>query len=237
MKKPGLDYPILHTSVHQLLYLFLTEKYMAHPAMLGLRDFSIDEMASHGFEKTGDDAFCLFEKDFRLPGREAYARVKHYFHDGQFISNGIDLTHTRICTVLAALATRHQAAPIAAIELLLDASRTHGSLIVNGFIEVRFGLAGTHKRAKKFHLTGISTDYALPSDTTAGAISTRFARALLLPLSLPDTAKKSRNHPALAELADCLLEHFPHAAPGVTPPCGSNTPYRTRLAFPPAAGD
>ncbi len=212
MKKSTLIQPVLHTSIDQLLYIFLTEKYISNPNILGLRNFSIDELVKNSFEMTGDSFYCLYEKSYKLADLNSYINVKNYFHNNEFISNGIDLTNGRICTELSNFCKRYGASmPIHSIELLLDDSLNYGSLIVNEFLDVRFGKLKKSKNKKKFHLTGISTDYERPSNGIERKINTHGAQIMKEKFSFYHALEKFKNNPAIRELVTCVMKNFPHA--------------------------
>jgi hypothetical protein len=212
MKKTTQIQPMLHTSVGQLLYIFLTEKYITNSNILGLRNFDIAELRKNSFEMTGDSFYCLYEKSYRLAETSLYVNVKNYFNNERFVSNGVDLGGCRICTELSNFCKIDDASTqIRSIELLLDNSLDYGSLIINEFLDVRFGKIRMSNRKKKFHLTGISTDYELPSDGIAGKINTHGARLMKNKYSFFYAMDKFKNNQAIKELVMCVIKHFPHA--------------------------
>ena len=205
--------PMLHNSIDELLHQFLMEKYISNPKILGLSSFSINDLTRNSFEMVGDEFYCLYEKSYRLKNSNSFVNVKNYFHNNEFVSNGIDLTNGRLCTILSHFHKKYKTASlISSIELLLDDSLDYGSLIVNGFLDVRFGKSKKSKGKKKFHLIGISTDYELPLNSTAREINTHGARLMKGKLSFSRALEKFKDNPALKELATCVMEYFPYAA-------------------------
>jgi|GEM_PF-5759284 len=212
MKKPNIIQPLLHASIDQFLYIFLTEKYISNPDLLGLRNFSTDELARNSFEMTGDSFYCLYEKSYRLAGSSSYVNVKNYFSNNEFISNGVDFTNGRICTELSKFCKKYERSMLVhSIELLLDDSLDFGSLIVNKFLDLRFGKLKSPAGKKKFHLTGISTDYEHPSGKIDREINTHGARIMKEEVSFYRALEKFKSEPAIKELVTCVMKNLPHA--------------------------
>jgi hypothetical protein len=212
MKRSINSQPLLHASVGMFIFIFLTEKYISTPAFLGLRNFSVDELIDNSYEMTGDGFYCLYEKSYRLAGSNSYVNVKNYFSNNEFISNGVDFTGGRICTELSRFCKKYERSMLVhSIELLLDDSLDFGSLIVNRFLDLRFGKLESPAGKKKFHLTGISTDYEHPSGKIEREISTHGARIMKEEVSFYRALEKFKREPAIKELVTCVMKNFPHA--------------------------
>ena len=212
MKRPVVIQPMLHASIGELLHIFLTEEYISSPGFLGLRNFSAAELARNSYEMTGDSFYCLYEKSYKLTHSNSYVNIKNYFCNGKFISNGVDVTGGRICTELSKFCKKHERSMlIHSIELLLDDSLDFGSLIVNKFLDLRFGKLKGPTGKKKFHLTGISTDYEHPSGKIEREISTHGARIMKEGVSFYRALEKFKSEPAIKELVTCVMKNFPHA--------------------------
>jgi len=204
--------PVLSASVNQLLRIFLTKKYISTPGLFGLCDFSANELLKNSYQMTGDDFYCLYEKNYRLAGSDSNLNLKNYFSQGEFISNGVDLTGARICTVLSRFcSSKIDSSLIYSIELFLDESLDFGSLVINDFLELRFGKTTRPKHKKKFHLTGISTDYELPLGSAERKINTRGARVMKKKISFCHALLKFAEEPAVKNLVMCVRENLPHA--------------------------
>jgi len=204
--------PVLSASVSQLLRIFLTGKYISTPDLFGLRDFSAGELLKNSYQMTGDDFYCLYEKDYRLIGLDSSLNLKNYFSQGEFISNGVDLAGARICTELSRFcSSKIDSLLIYSIELLLDESLDFGSLVINDFLELRFGKTTRSKRKKKFHLTGISTDYELPLGSAERKINTHGARKMKKKVSFCHALLKFAEEPAVKDLVMCIRGNLPHA--------------------------
>lgn len=212
MKKPVVIQSMLHASIGELLYIFLTEEYISDPGFLGLRNFSAAELTRNSYEMTGDGFYCLYEKSYRLVHSDSCVNVKNYFCSGKFISNGVDFTGGRICTELSKFCKKHERSMLVhSIELLLDDSLDFGSLIVNKFLDLRFGKLKSPTGKKKFHLIGISTDYEHPSRKIDREISTHGARIMKEEVSFHRALEKFKCEPAIKELVTCVIRNFPHA--------------------------
>ncbi|WP_157462666.1 hypothetical protein [Curvibacter gracilis] len=213
MRKSIISSPLLQASISDILYIFLKEKYIANPNLLKIKDFTIEELLKNSFEMTGDDFFCLYEKTFRLQNTRVYANVKNYFHNGEFISNGIDFFGAdKMCNALKKLKDKFENHfEINSVELLVDESFNYGSMIINGFLDVRFSKLRRPKRKKKFFLVGISTDYEVSSGELAKNGNTHGARLLKDYISFFNASKKFKNDPAIQELVTCVMKNFPHA--------------------------
>jgi hypothetical protein len=203
--------PTLPVSIAQLLHVFLTDKYISDPAILGLRNFSIDELVNSSFERTGDRFYCLYEKGYQLAESPSQVNIKLYFHEGEFISNGVDVSHGRLSTALSDFCRDYGVSTVGSIELFLDDSLNYGSLILNNFLDLRFGKLGNPKRKKRFHLTGISTDYELPLNGTERGTNTRAARSTKSRVSFHSAPMDFKRSPAVSELMACLVKNFPAA--------------------------
>jgi len=212
MKKPAIIHPVLHASISQLLYIFLTEKYISNPEFLGLRNFSAAELARNSYEIAGDSFYCLYEKNYNLAHSNSSATIKNYFCNGEFISNGVDFARGRICTELTLFCKKRNASTLVnSIELFFNESLGFGSLVINKFLDLRFGKLGNEKRRKKFHLTGISTDFELPSGGMGRQVNTYAVRATKEKISFYRALKKFNDEPAIRELVMCVIKNFPHA--------------------------
>jgi len=213
MKKSIFPAPLLRASISDMLHIFLTEKYISNPAMLGVNCFTAKELLENSFEMIGDDFFCLYEKIFRLQNSRIHANVKNYFHNGVFISNGIDFFGgDRMCKVLSNLSGEcRKNSEIKSIELLVDESLNFGSLIINKFLDVRFSKLNRPKRKKKFFLIGISTDYEVASGGLAENGNTHGARLLKKNFSFLNLSKSLKSDPAIQELVTCVMKNYPHA--------------------------
>lgn len=212
MNKSTLNQSILHASIEDFLYIFLTEKYISNPNTLGLHNFSINELTEKLFLMEGDKFYCLYEKIYKLENSNSCVNIKNYFHDNKFISNGLDLTNGRVCTILSNFQKKYgESAPIHSIELLLDDSLNYGSLILNEFLDIRFSKLKKPKRKKKFHLTGISTDYELPSNGINREVNTRGARMMKEHVYFRHASEKFKDNPAIKELVMFVIKKYPHA--------------------------
>lgn len=182
----------------------------------GLHEFDIAELRKNSYEMVGDDFYCLYEKGYRFAGTHSYVNVKNYFNNEKFVSNGIDLAGGRVCTKLSGFCKKYGAkVQINSIELLLDDSLDYGSLIINEFLDVRFGKLKKSNRKKKFHLIGISTDYEIPSDGIAGKINTHGARLMKNKYSFFYALENFKSNQAIKELAMCVIINFPHAVSSI----------------------
>ena len=207
----ALFYPVANVSLEQILYIFLKEKYISDPGIFSLHNFSIEELTKKSFDKVGDDFFCLYEKKYRTKNSNSDFNMKLYFHENNFMSNGVDFS-IRICTYLAKFKNEfNDFIKINSIEILLDDYFESGSLIVNEFIEMRFGKIGRPKAKKKFHLMGISTDYEVPLKSTKNKISTHGARIRNTRLSFDRAMKLAKQSSALFELITLIKKDFPSA--------------------------
>lgn len=147
-----------------------------------------------------------------LLGTGRCVNVKNYYHNGDFVSNGVDLDGGRIGTVLSDFFKSYtESMPIHSIELLLDDSLNYGSLIINDFLEIRFGKLGRPKRQKKYHIFGISTDYETPSNSTQRKVNTHAARMTKSHFSFRRSLVRFKNDPAISELVLCVMKKFPNA--------------------------
>lgn len=203
---------LINTTAEDLIYIYLSKKYISNPAIFKLPDFSIEQLLKNSFERTGDDFYCMYEKSYRIANSNVYTNIKNYFQNNQFISNGLDLSNGRLCTILSNLQKKYnQTTKIDSIEFLLDDSLEYGSLIVNKFLDIRFGKLRDCKYKSKFHFTGISTDYEIPSDSTEKKVSTNGARIMKNKFSFSHLTKLSKDNPAIKELVICVLKNFPRA--------------------------
>jgi len=213
MRKITLPQALLQASISDMLYIFLTEKYISNPNLLKIQDFTTEELLKNSFEMIGDDFFCLYEKSFRLKNTMIYVNVKNYFHNGEFISNGIDFFDgERIINTIRDLEDKYKNQfDVNSIELLMDESLNHGSLIINKFLDVRFSKSNRPRRKKKFLLIGISTDYDASKDEFAKNGNTHSARILKEYFSFFNTSKRFKNDSAIQELVACVIKNYPHA--------------------------
>lgn len=209
MMKKSAAQSIITKSADQLLYIFLTEKYISDPLIFGLADFSMQELATNSFEITGDDFFCLYEKVYRVSGSESEINLKVYFLNKQFFSNGIDLFECKISTCLLNFCkSPRKLKSINSIELLLDNSLDSGSLIINDFLDVRFQKSKFGSK-KKFHLAGISTNFENTPSKSDGKSNTRFARNMKDAFPFQYVLKKFKKNAAIRDLAMCVMKNFP----------------------------
>jgi hypothetical protein len=92
------------------------------------------------------------------------------------------------------------------IELFFNEPLGFGSLVINKFLDLRFGKLGNEKRRKKFHLTGISTDFELPSGGMGRQVNTYAVRVTKEKISFYRALKKFNDEPAIRELVMCVIK-------------------------------
>lgn len=210
MKFPA---PTVRTSVEELLLTYIREKHLSDPSLFGLESFSAPGLLASGFSCVGDSEFSLYEREFRMLGGNHYVNLKIYFKNGELLSNGVSLNGGRICRYLDFLGGSSSAMDVSSLEILWDESCDYGSIILNGYLDIRYGIIGNVDRRKKFHLLGISTDYEISSPASTSRISTHGAR-VMKDGGLGATRKKM-NRLSVAGLIDCINRNFAGAIDGV----------------------
>jgi hypothetical protein len=205
--------PYLDVTPDQLLQIFLKENYISDPLFFGLPSFSIFDLEKNSFDICGDNEFSLYEKTFKLKSGYGFINLKCYFHNKQFISNGIDLfNNVRTTTLFRNYYSKyHRLTPILSIELLLDDTLECGSFIINKYFEVRFAKSYRKKRKMKYHTVGISTDYEAPSNSFALNGNTHGAKIMKNQVSFNDALQIYNRDPAISNLLKCVYKFFPDA--------------------------
>lgn len=151
--------PLLYCSVESFLQRYFSDGYILDPGVFSLSEFSAEHLIAAEFEKFGSNNFSSYEKGFRIAGSKIYVRVKFYFMNELFESNGIDFYGCRMSTVLRKYSRSYGFGAIDSLEVRMDESHRDGSIIVNGQIDLRFGVNWSGIEYKKqFSFVGISSD-------------------------------------------------------------------------------
>lgn len=203
----------VHASVEELLLIYINEKHLSNPSLFGLESFSAPELFARGFSCVGDPEFSMYEREFRLLGENCYVSLKIYFRNGELFSNGISLNGGRICRYLNLLGGSSSVMNVSSLEMLWDDSCDYGSIIINGYLDIRFGIVGKVDRRKKYHLLGISTDYEISSPASTSQTSTHGAR-VMKDGGIAATRKKM-SRLSVAGLINCVNRNFPGTKNGV----------------------
>jgi len=204
--------PLIELSIVDILYIYINIGLIVEPKIFGLKSFSFDELACNGFHMEGDISFCLFEKEYRLLGVGGFVNVKIYFLDGDFFSNGFDFESGRLISQFSCFKKEYdlsQASCIRSVDFLLDDGCDCGSLIINGYLDVRFRRRGG--RRERFKICGISTDVVFEGGELRSGGNVKFARAMKGAVSVYDANKRFESDLGIKELANFLIREYPNA--------------------------
>lgn len=211
MRKNTHIEPLLAASVAELLACYVKDGLLLRPETFGLPDFAVASLRDKGFDREGDDTYCLYEKSYRSAGSTAGVHLKVYIEHGVAVSNGIDIwPGTRLQTCLLNLKRRTASQLIRTLEILVFDDRRHGSLLINDELVLRFSADGKSRR-NKYRVAGLSTNARFDTRTSRDRGATCFARSYNDMAIGPGEAQRHRRHPALRSLIGFLETHFGHA--------------------------
>lgn len=203
--------PLLPLSLAELLACYVKDGLLRRPDTFGLPDFAVASLRERGFDREGDDTYCLYEKSYRSADSTAGVHLKIYIEHGVAASNGIDIwPSTRLETCLLDLKRCTAPELIRTVEIVVFDDKRHGSLLINDELVLRFSANGKSRR-NKYRVVGLSTNARFDTRTSPDRGATCFARSYNDLAIGPGEAQRHRRHPALRSLIGFLETHFGHA--------------------------
>lgn len=201
--------PTAKISLDDVIISYLQEGLIKKTQPFGVNEISKRNLELAGFNGEGYEDFQLFEKYFRLLNSPIYLKLKFYFSDGHYHSNGIDLIGCAAVKLLNIF--KNHSSEIKSIYLLYEDYGDYGSLIVNDMLDIRFGKSGKYSRKGKYKILGLSTDFECNENWKEKSFNTQSAEKLKPRIDFKRAKGKYKNNKAMQQLINQLLEYFPEA--------------------------